>query len=134
MSTKPLGITANSLAMSFNGVSALGLPQSFGSDVSAGVTAEARDGNGSVAAATYTDWRSVASVEYIPYDNTTFPSKNDIVQVSGFLDENLNGAYRVTAAGETYTNQGYPAKRISLIRYLDLGVPYATTTTTTTTT
>jgi hypothetical protein len=119
------------LTMTYNAVSALGLLQSGGLNVTPGVTAEARDGVGAVAAAARKDWRAAVTVEYIPYDSVTFPPHNGIVQVAGFEDSTYDGAYRVDSVGETYNNQGYPAKSIGLIRYLDNSIPTATTTTTT---
>ena len=124
----------DAITMSYDSVTALGLLQSAGGSIAAGVKAQARNGTGQTAEVTYKDWVSTFNVEYVPYDGVTFPPHNAIVAVAGCADDDLNGAYRVINVGEQYTNQGYPTKPITLERYLDVGVPTATTTTTTTTT
>jgi hypothetical protein len=124
----------DAVTMSYNAVTALGLLQSAGMNIAAGTKAQAKDGGGKTASVTYTDWTATGTAEYVPYDGVTFPPHNGIVQVAGFQDTNMNGAYRVTTVGETYSYNGYPAKSIGLERYLDNSLPAATTTTTTTTT
>ena len=121
----------DAVTMAYNGVTALGLLQSAGGNITAGVKAQARNGTGSTAEVTYKDWTASFTVEYIPYDGVTFPPHNGIVAIAGCADANLDGAYRVINVGEQYTNQGYPTKPFTLERYLDVGVPTATTTTTT---
>lgn len=123
--------TGIAVSVTYSGVSALGKLQDSSASETAGYTAEGRDENGAVKEADRGDLQATVEVTYIPYDGKTFPAVGDIVEVGGFDESRYNGFYYVTDTGETQNQQDYPSKPLSLIRYLDNGVPSGTTTTTT---
>ena len=130
----PKIIGTGAITIRYDGTTAIGLKQTVGLNATPGLTDEVFDETGKVRFEDRRDWRSAVTVAYVPYGSVKFPIHNSIVQATGWEDSVYNGAYRVEGVGEEYSIQGRPAKNLTLIRYLDNGIPSSTTTTTTTTT
>ena len=127
MARTAMGVPAT-LLIRFGAVTAWGKTQSFGGTISPGLTATVKDDSGNTSDETLRDHTSVVTVVWKPEAGVKQPTYNDIVQVAGFEDTNRNGPYRVIETSETSTNTDYPDKGITLRRYLENGVPAATTT------